>query len=146
MQQEFTSCLGISTFYNKEAVLVIYSETPASNNPGSLPCWTNTGLLNKKTQNYNCKEKEHHLMLLLLGWWESVYGWKVVLAKWNFTQMALMHLDKLLYPFFFCSLWCGNFPWLIFSLIYSCKLVISLFTLLQFYCASEHFWYALMMF
>lgn len=33
--------------------------------------------------------------------------------------MALMYLDKFLYPFFFCLLWCGNFPWLIFSLILS---------------------------
>lgn len=72
MEQEFTSYLGIRTFYNREAKLVIYSETPASNNPGSLLCWTNTGPLNKKMQNQ--KEKEHHLMLLRLSWWEGVYA------------------------------------------------------------------------
>lgn len=119
LQQEFTSYLGVSTFYDREAELVIYSETPASNNAGSLPGWANTGPLNKKTQNYNSEEKEHYLMMLLLGWWKSVYDWKVVLVKLNFTQTALMHLDKLLYPFFFCLLWCGNFPWLIFSLVLS---------------------------
>lgn len=56
MQQEFTSYLGISSFYNREAELVIYRETPASKNPGLLPCWTNMGPVNKKTQNYNWRK------------------------------------------------------------------------------------------